>query len=183
MEEPGRLQSMGSLGVRHDWATSVPLFTFHFYALEKEMATHSSVLAWRIPGTGEPGGLHRVGHDWSNLAAAAAADRGSSFLLLVCGALVSWKCIDFCQVHFLRLLKLSHGFCLYSSNLVYCLCLCCHFSHVRLFETLWTLACQAPLCMGFSRQGVGCHFLLQGIFPTQGSNQHLSDIGRWALYD
>ena len=53
-------------------------FTFHFHALEKEMATHSSVLAWKIPGTGEPGGLpsvglHRVGHDWSDLAAAAAA--------------------------------------------------------------------------------------------------------------
>ena len=53
-------------------------FTFHFHALEKEMATHSSVLAWRIPGTGEPDGLpsiesHRVGHDWSDLAAAAAA--------------------------------------------------------------------------------------------------------------
>ena len=53
-------------------------FTFHFHALEKEMATHSSILAWRIPGTGEPGGLlsmglHRVGHDWSDLAAAAAA--------------------------------------------------------------------------------------------------------------
>ena len=52
-------------------------FTFHFHALEKEMATHSSVLAWRIPGTGEPGGLlsmgsHRVGHDWRDLAAAAA---------------------------------------------------------------------------------------------------------------
>ena len=52
-------------------------FTFHFHAL-KEMATHSSVLAWRIPGLGEPGGLpsmgsHRVGHDWSDLAAAAAA--------------------------------------------------------------------------------------------------------------
>ena len=50
-------------------------FTFHFHALEKEMATHSSVLAWRIPGTGEPGGLpsmgsHRVGHDCSDLAAA-----------------------------------------------------------------------------------------------------------------
>ena len=50
-------------------------FTFHFHALEKEMATHSSVLAWRIPGTGEPGGLPsmvslRVGHDWSDLAAA-----------------------------------------------------------------------------------------------------------------
>ena len=50
------------------------IFTFHFHALEKEMATHSSVLAWRIPGTAEPGGLpsmgsHRVGHDWSDLAA------------------------------------------------------------------------------------------------------------------
>ena len=65
-------------------------FTFHFHALEKEMATHSSVLAWRIPGTGEPGGLlsmgsHRVGHDWSDLAAAAVLEwiaisfsRGSS---------------------------------------------------------------------------------------------------------
>ena len=42
-------------------------FTFHFYALEKEMATHSSVLAWRIPGMGS----HRVGHDWSDLAAVA----------------------------------------------------------------------------------------------------------------
>ena len=51
-------------------------FTFHFHALEKEVATHSSVLAWRISGTGQPGGLpsmglHRVGHDWSDLAAAA----------------------------------------------------------------------------------------------------------------
>ena len=53
-------------------------FTFHFHALEKEMATHSSVLAWRIPGTGEPGGLpsmgsHRVRHNGSDLAAATAA--------------------------------------------------------------------------------------------------------------
>ena len=53
---------------------SIFTFTFHFPALEKEMATHSSVLAWRIPGTGEPGGLpsigsHRVGNDWSDLAA------------------------------------------------------------------------------------------------------------------
>ena len=52
-------------------------FTFHFHALEEEMATHTSVLAWRIPGTVESGGLlsmgsHRVRHDWSDLAAAAA---------------------------------------------------------------------------------------------------------------
>ena len=62
MEEPGRLQSMGSL------SRSNFTLTFHFHALEKEMATHSSVLAWRIAGMGEPGGLlsvgsHRVGHD------------------------------------------------------------------------------------------------------------------------
>ena len=60
-----RLQFMGSLRVRHD---SDFTFTFHLHALEKEMATHSSVLAWRIPGIGEPGGLpsmgsHRVRHN------------------------------------------------------------------------------------------------------------------------
>ena len=56
-------------GVVSSWTRlSTFTFTFHFHALEKEMATHSSVLAWRIPGTGKPGGLlsmgsHRVGHD------------------------------------------------------------------------------------------------------------------------
>ena len=64
MAEPGRLQSMGSL-----WVGTERLH-FHF-----SPAIHSSVLAWRVPGTGEPGGLpsmvpHRVGHDWSDLAAA-----------------------------------------------------------------------------------------------------------------
>ena len=119
-EEPGWLQSMRLLKVRHDWVSSLSLsciregngnplqcsclenpmdrgawwaavhevvksqtrlseftFTFHFHALEKEMATHSSVLAWRIPGTWEPDGLpsmgsHRVRHDWSDLTAAVA---------------------------------------------------------------------------------------------------------------
>ena len=60
--------------------------TFHFHSLEKEMATHPSVLAWRIPGTGEPGGLPsmgspRVRYDWSDLAAAAAKE----LMLLNCG--------------------------------------------------------------------------------------------------
>ena len=60
-------------------------FTFHFHALEKEMATHSSVLAWRIPGRGEPGGLpsmgsHRVRHDWSDLAAAAVSTDNCFFM-------------------------------------------------------------------------------------------------------
>ena len=115
-EEPGRLQSMGSLRVGHNWATSLSLFTFMHWRrkwqptpvflpgesqgrrslvgchpwgrtesdkteatqqqqqqgslMEKAMAPHSSVLAWRTPGTGEPGGLpsmglHRAGHDWA----------------------------------------------------------------------------------------------------------------------
>ena len=56
--------------------------TFHFHALEKQMATHSSVLTWRIPGIAEPGGLpsmgsYRVRHDWSDLAAAAVAADGT----------------------------------------------------------------------------------------------------------
>ena len=71
-------------GVTKGWTRlSDFTFTFHFHALEKETATHSGVLAWRIPGTGEPDGLpslgsHRVRHNWSNLAAAAAAAAESS---------------------------------------------------------------------------------------------------------
>ena len=69
-------------------------FTFHFHALEKKMATHSSVLLWRIPGMGEPGGLssmgsHRVGHDWSDLAAAAAAVNAMVFPVVMYGC-ESW---------------------------------------------------------------------------------------------
>ena len=66
-------------GVAKGWTwLSDVTFTLPFHALEKERAPHSSVLAWRIPGMGEPGGLpsmgsHRVRHDWSDLAAAAAA--------------------------------------------------------------------------------------------------------------
>ena len=70
-EEPGGLQSMGSLRVGHNWATSLSLFTFMHWRRK-----WPSVLAWRIPGKGEPGGLpsmgpHRVGYDWCDLAAAA----------------------------------------------------------------------------------------------------------------
>ena len=70
-------------GVAEGWPwLSDFTFTFHFHALEKEMAAHSSVLAWRIPGTGEPGGLpsmgsHRVGHDWSDLVVVVVVVRES----------------------------------------------------------------------------------------------------------
>ena len=123
MEEPGGLQSMGSL--KSQTRLSDFTFTFHFPALEIEMATHSSVLTWRIPGTGEPGGLrsmgsHRVGHDWSNLAAA-------------------WDSLLF--------IKESQ----YSKNQFNewnCKCL----SHVQLFAIPCSVAHQVPLSMEFYRQ-------------------------------
>ena len=75
---PGKSHGWRSLVGCSPWGHELSdfTFTFHFHALEKEMAAHSSVLAWRIPGMGEPGGLpsmgsHRVGYDWSDLAAAA----------------------------------------------------------------------------------------------------------------
>ena len=76
---PGKSHGWRSLVGCSPWGLWGPDMTewLHFHTLEKGMATHSSVPAWRIPGTGEPGGLpsmglHRVGHDWSDLAAVAA---------------------------------------------------------------------------------------------------------------
>ena len=76
-------------------------FTFHFHAPEKEMATHFSVLAWRIPGMGEPVGLpsmgsHRVGHDWRDLAAAAAA---SIILYFFFNSNILWKSFHSHKIH------------------------------------------------------------------------------------
>ena len=74
-------------------------FTFHFHALEKEMATHSSFLAWRIPGMVEPDGLpsvgsHRVGHDWSDLAAA----EWSQWLTVKVDICIKWKIWSMCDL-------------------------------------------------------------------------------------
>ena len=109
------------------------------------MATHSSVLAWRIPGTWEPGGLpsmesHRVAHDWSDLAAAAAVQLGNNIL---------WKW------------EWSR-------------------SVVSDSATPWTVAYRLSPPMGSPGEntGVSCHFLRQGIFPTQGSNLHLPHFGQ-----
>ena len=77
-------------GVTKSWTClSDFTFTFYFHALEKEMATHSSVLGWRIPGTGEPGGLpsmalHRVRYDRSNLAA-AGREKDPTWMVLSLG--------------------------------------------------------------------------------------------------
>ena len=127
----------------------------HFHALEKEMATHSSVLAWRIPGTGQPGGLlsigsHRVEHDWSDLAAAYSYYLyiivylfQEVFILFTCFyfTLIKWKKVK------VKLL-----------------------SRVRLFATPWTVAYQAPPSMGFSRQEYwsGLPFSSPGDLPDPG---------------
>ena len=142
-------------GIAEGWARlSDFIFTFHFHALEKEMATHSSVLAWRIPGTGEPGGLpslgsHRLGHDWSNLAVAAYyinSDRGvfkiscEVFPKVSCEWVSEWMSeIDqLCPIlwpHGLKLNRLLH-----------------------------------PWDSTGKNTGVGYHFLFQAIIPTQGLN-------------
>ena len=93
-------------------------FTFHFHALEKETATHSSVLAWRIPGAGEPGGLpsmgsHRVGHDWSDLAAAAGPSQtylmGCTLFLFPAIFLISDKWVSISVTRKVFMMFLIHG--------------------------------------------------------------------------
>ena len=127
------------------------------------MASHSSFLAWRIPGTGEPGGLpsmgsHRVGHDWRDLAAAAAA----------AGKHVAVLHLEMYTKSYMNILTM---------------CVLSHFSRVWLFVTQWTTALQAP-CPWDSpgkNTGVGCHSFLQGIFPTQGLNSHLFCLLHWRV--
>ena len=110
-------------GVAKSWTRlSDFTFTFHFDALEKEMAAHSIVLAWRIPGTGEPGGLpslgsHKVGHDWSDLAAAAAAARHPEFKMC---SLVS--ILHFCSVLTANNQKYLKGFFVPASKVMAFLC-------------------------------------------------------------
>ena len=97
-EEPGGLQSMGLLKSQERLRDFT--FTFHFHALEKEMATYSSILACRIPGTEEPCGLpsmgsHRVGHNWSDLGTAAGIrhTHAQMFCTLKCCLCSVW--VDF----------------------------------------------------------------------------------------
>ena len=114
----------------HEELDTTERLHFHFHALEKEMATHSSVLAWRIPGMAEPGvlpsmGSHRVGHDWSDLAAAAAGQR---WVFLSSGTKRNSYKNFFNQFNSMQSL-----------------------SSVQLFVTPWTAACQASLSITNSR--------------------------------
>jgi len=122
-------------------------FTFHFHALEEELATHSSVLAWRIPGTGHPGGLrsmgsHRVGHDWRD--SAAEFTRNNSFF-----------------IHHSQ----SSA---YFNNLRVEWVLSCSVTSDS--ATAWTVAYQAPLSMELWRQEYwrGLPFPFPGDLPNPG---------------
>ena len=135
VEEPGGLQSIGSLRVGHNWETSLSLFTFHFHALEKEMATHSSVLAWRIPGTREPGGLlsmgsHRVGHDWIWLSSSSSSSNIHitmlfSYIIPPSPSPTESKCLFFTSMSLLLpCIKDSH----------------CHFSKFHIYALIYIFA-------------------------------------------
>ena len=166
------------------------------------MATHSSVIAWWIPGMGEPGGLpsmgsHRVGHNWSYLAAAAAATMllgilqcagqlskprpfrhemsvlprlGNPALMLQA---LSWNLFGTLQNYaFFISIPLPHVFSPCWASILSC---------VRLFVTSWTVACQAPLSMEFSRQKYwsGLLFPSPGDLPNPGieaTSSTLADI-------
>ena len=90
-------------------------------------------------------------------------------------------CLCSFNIAFLRSLILLHILAVCFPHCCMCASVLSHFSHVQLCSTPWTTAHQAPLSMGFSLQeyGVGCHALLQGIFPTQGSNPHLLYLLHW----
>ena len=149
MEDPDGLQSMGSLRVGHDWATSLWLFTFMHWRRKWQptpMATPSSVLAWKIPGTGEPGGLpsmgsYRVGHDWSDLAIAAATNKSQKFPFQGSSRVIwvsYWKPSG------------AHGepcWCLGTIHVSCMHALCSVMSDS--FVTPWTITRQTPLSMEF----------------------------------
>ena len=149
-------------------------FIFHFHALEKEMATHSSILAWRIPGTEKPSGLlsmgsPRVGHDWSDLAAAAPVS----------------------QIHLMHNNSMHYCFQRWPPQFILFpfaiwMWISCHrvCAHSQSLSALWPhgLSPSRLLCPSDfpgKNPGVGCNFLLQGILLTQGLNPPLLCLLHW----
>ena len=124
------------------------------------MATHSSVLAWRVPGTEEPGGLppmgsHRVGHDWSDLAAAEETYSRVALTWKFSGCKNSnKKIVTNIKIEIQLKIKTHSSVCIYHCKKRDCLWILKVKSlrRVQLFATPWTVAYEAPLSMGFSRQ-------------------------------
>ena len=155
------------------------------------MATHCSFLAWRIPWTEEPSRLQsivlqRVGHDWNDLADVKTGSQRRGGSASPPGALLGGKGGNPRDKKEASLVLLHQGlsdhkeweiFPSYSMSD----CVLSHFSHVRLFVTPRTVACQPPLSMGFSRQAYwnGLPYPPPGDLPTQGLNPSLLCLLHW----
>ena len=140
------------------------------------MAPYSNTLAWRIPGTGEPGGLpsmgsHRVGHDWSDLAAAAAAV-GVESIQSICQhiseqlpwermVMANFVLLDWAMVS-RSLIKHYSGF--FCEGVFVCVCVSCSVvSNSLQPHGLWPTRLLCPWDFPGKNTGVGCHFLLQRV--------------------
>ena len=170
MEEPGRLQSMGSLRVGHDWATSLSLFTFIIgegngnplkcSCLENP---RDGILAWRIPGfSAWWAAIYGVAQSWTWLKWLSSSIHKSKMIFP--------NPFEFMDLNLLMNL-LTHACCVLS-----------HFSRVWLFVTPWTSAHHVPLSMGFSKQEC-----LSGLLSSKGSSWSrdwtcISCISRMVLY-
>ena len=145
--------------------------------LEKEMATHSSIPAWEIPGTGKTGGPQSMGsQSWTRLSNWTTKELIYK-ALSISGVSQSDSLKHMHPCSFSFLFSLYRWFQNVESRECSSLCYMARaqlFSYVQLFVTPWTVARQTPLSTGFSRQEywriLGCCFVLQGIFATQGSN-------------
>ena len=142
------------------WKNGYVFKSIYAYIYGEEMATHSSILAWRIPGMEEPGGLlsmglHRVGHDWRDLAAAACIYRYVCTYTCVCIYVCVYTCVRACV--FMRACSVTQS--------------CPTLQPYGLQPTrLEPTRLPSPWDFTGKNSGVGFYFLLQGIFLTQGSN-------------
>ena len=169
-EEPGRLQSMGSLGVRHSWVTSLSVFTFMHWRRKWEQPT-PVFLPGESQGPGSlVGAVSGVAQSRTRLKRLSSSSSSTN--------LKSWSKDS---LHTPPPPHLTHGETKALSHCWFNLHAGMHaqwFSLVRLFATLWTVARQAPLSMGFSSKnaGMGCHFLLFNlpIFTQKASEQNFS---------
>ena len=141
--------------------------------LEKEMATHSNILAWETPWTEEPGELQSVGSQSQT----SSIERINASRWRQISSFLSQS--HSIRTHFLPRRVSGHLCSLLS-----------HFSHVRIFATPWTplapwrspgSSVHREKCSPGKKLGVGCHARLQVIFPTQGSNPHLLQVLHWQV--
>ena len=190
-EEPGGLQSMGSQKVRHDWATSLSLFTFMHWRkrqptplfLPGESQGQGSLVGCCLWGCTELDTTEAT-QQQQQQQQQTSIKKEKKVVIFKKLKLIEWqKLVDYttkcscfkfpCYLNMLGSYKWA--------QIDMCECLLSHFSRVRLSVTPWTVAFQAPLSMGFSKQGYWNGFPCPppGIFPTQGSNPRLICLLNW----